>query len=591
MTTAAQVVARSPLLAWLEDPRADAGLRFSSQDGGWRCYAYPEFAELVSQAAAWVDVSAAGSGPVASVLPTGPAFAAALFGTLLAGRTPCPLAPPVALQRPDEYREHAARILRVARPSLVVTDRDLEAIVRDAAARAEVDDVVHVFAAPAERSDPPVRRSAEIALLQFTSGSSGSPRGVRVTQRNLEENVRMIRTWTRLRPSDECATWLPMFHDMGLIGCLITPVVTQNSVWIMAPEEFIRTPQRWLACFGRGSATIAVAPGFAFGYLLKRVEREALEGMDFSGWTTALIGAERIEPGTLLRFAQLTAPYGFRPEAYLFAYGLAEATLAVTGGTPRSAASLARVEWDRLGIGRPVHVCERARMRLADVERVAGASGWLASCGRAHPGVEVAIVDDEGGQVDEGRLGEIRIAGETVAAGYQGIDDVAASRFTDEGLQTGDAGFVLDGELYVVGRIGDSLTIRGRNLYMEDVEDKLTVLPGIRKGRCVAIAGTTSEGQVLVAVVEGERGPWVDAAGELLRHAVGSEVPVQILAGGPGTIERTSSGKPRRRAMWSRLIEGRLRGEVVLAWSPCERTGGSAGQRRREPGAPRTAPK
>lgn len=556
------------LLAWLDGPEARRGIRFARPGEDWDRHTWEAMARLVHQAAGRIaDERRERGTPVAIVLPTGPEFLAAFFGSLLVGGTPCPLAPPAALQDPRVYADHVAGMLGVADPALVVTAPELAGVVGQATAAAGLERGPLVLDLSGDEhagsgGERAREQPAELALLQFTSGSSGRPRAARVSWENLEANISMMAGWVGADvESDQLATWLPVHHDMGLIGCMLCPTVVQGETWAMRPEQFIRSPARWLACFGRHGATVGAAPTFGFAYATKRVRDDELEGMDFSRWRVATVGAERIDAGVLARFSERLAPYGFRRSTFVPGYGMAEATLLVTGRHAPEPAPVVRPAWAAMRFGEAVAVDETAT--LGD-HRVGDGIGWLVSCGSAHPGATVAVVDEDGSPLPGGHLGEVLVGGRSVAWGYHGDDTVGTARFVDGVLRTGDAGFLLGGELYVVGRIGDSLKVRGRSLYMEDLEARLARLDGIVRGRCVLFAGAEGEGDALVALVEGVPGDWAAAAARLLADEVGEAVTVHVLCGRRGSIARTSSGKPRRRVMWRQWIDGTLRAKALV---------------------------
>ena len=549
------------LLDWLDEPRAGHGMRFADEEGGWTLWEYPRLAALVGGAAEQIAaLRHAREGVVSLVLRSGPGFFAGFVGALAAGNTPSPLALPAFIRDRSQYVEHAASILRTAQPVLVLVDEGSEEIVAEAAEAAGLPGRVariEFRGGPADAAPPAA--PAELALLQFTSGSSGRPRAVRVTWENLEANVAMIRRWLRMRPDDATATWLPLYHDMGLIGCMVTPMVNQSDVWVMRPDQFIRDPVRWLECYGVHGAQLGVAPNFGFGYANKRLDDEALARMDFSEWRVATVGAERLDADVLGRFARRLEPRGFRASTFLPAYGLAEATLAVTGVPLGDVPRAVRPDWRGARFGEPLPI--DATTLLTDAERIGSGDGWLVGCGAPHPRVGVAIVGEDGGELPEAHLGEIAVTGPTVAAGYSG-EPGASTRFEGDRLLTGDAGFLLDGELYVMGRLGDSVKVRGRTVFVEDLEAR-TAAFGVPKGKCAVLAGTHAGANVLAAVVELPPGEWADELAAMLEREGDETARVTVVAAEPGSIERTSSGKPRRRVMWQRLVAGELPGRVV----------------------------
>jgi acyl-CoA synthetase (AMP-forming)/AMP-acid ligase II len=552
MSATAPVCAqRVALLAWLAEPRADRGVRFA-HDGGWRLHSYDELAAMTRRAAAQIAEHADPGPAVALLLGTGPDFIAGFYGSLLAGRTPCPIPPPGYYARADAYAAHVARILRSARPGLVICDRDLldqaeraaaiaglrrRPVVLDDASRA----VLH--------TEPP----ADLALLQFTSGSSGTPKGVRVTPANLETNIAQIVAWSRYDAKAEVASWLPLSHDMGLIGCLLVGVTHQGDVAVMRPDQFVRRPARWLERFGRHGASFTAAPTFAFAYAAKRLHPEDLSGMDLSAWRYAVIGAERVNAAPLRAFADLAACAGFSSATFAPAYGMAEATLAITGTPVGDVPVAARLDTVAVRFGGRL---DGPRATLTDPGLHDGPSPWLVASGPPLDGVRVGIIDESEQQLPEGHLGEIVVQGPTVASGYTTQPEGQSTRFADERLLTGDAGVLLDGQLYVIGRIGDAISVRGRSVYLEDVEARLEQIPGVPKGRLVVVAGA---GEV-VALVEAEPGPWISRAQEAMVAHCGTDVQVSVRCATRGAIARTSSGKPRRRLMWQQLLEERLGG-------------------------------
>jgi fatty-acyl-CoA synthase len=541
------------LLDWLDRPSDTRGIRFALDPDGWDLWTYERLAGAARKAGAeLVDAGVEAGDVVPIAIPTGAGFIAAYFGTLLAGATPAPLVPPTVFEDGERYVARTADLVRAA-GDLVATEPSLAEVVIDACSRAGGVPVVSLDLAERGGGDVAPRPPADLALLQFTSGSSGRPRGVRVGYDNLEANITMIRDWIDWREQDAGAHWLPLYHDMGLIGCTLTPTVYQRDLWIMRPEQFVMNPLRWLERFGRGGAAFTAGPNFAFAYAASKIKPDQVTDMDFSGWRGAIIGAERLDPGVLGRFAAMVEPYGFRREVYLPAYGMAEATLAVSILTPGRVARTVRPDWDAMTFGERVELADQAE--VGD-DRVGDGAGWLIGCGGPLPGVSFQIVDEDRRALPEGHLGEIRVEGETVAHGYVGTESGLTS-FDHGGVVTGDAGFVHDGELYVIGRLGDSVKVRGKTLYAEDLEAKLAAVPDVPAGRCVVLPGAEDE-TGLVAIVERGPGPWVDEAARVLSREAGREARVRVYTAERGSIMRTSSGKPRRRVMWRAFLDGEL---------------------------------
>lgn len=538
------------LLQWLNSPGSQRGIHFAGADDSWEFYSYDRLAVMARQQA-W-RLHAQGVGPghvVALVHGNSPEFVAAFFGCLMLGGTPAPVAPPARFQTAD-YQDHLTRIFRLGGVSVVSTTTRLASVVTQAARDSGV--VTAVADEPGlapEWPEEPV--ASTLGLLQFSSGTTGPSRGVLVPLTALEANLDMIESWTGGRAEDDAvATWVPLHHDMGLIGCLLCPVSRGVNVWLMEPEQFVRAPRRWLRCFGEYGATITAAPTFGLGHVLRRVSRDMLDGMNFAGWRVLIVGSERVDASVTGAFTRFLEPYGFSGRAVMPAYGLAEATLAVTGSRREDEVTEVCVDPASLVPGEQVRIGSGAVRPLK-----------LVGCGRPLPGMTVSIVDSGGKPVGERFLGEIELTGKSVARGY-----LTAGERSEQPLngmvRTGDAGFFLNGELFVAGRIGDGLKVRGRWLFAEDI-DSILATGEPRRGRFVSLLGSIDGADTVVVLADESA---VDVAVSLGPAVVNyaSGLRVLVLSVGRGGILRTTSGKPRRRAMWERLVTGEL--ETVTAW-------------------------
>ena len=542
------------LLDWLEAPRSERGVHFAKQGDGWAFESFAALGQRVRAVAAFLlDAGLERDDVVALVLADSGEFLAAFMGTLLAGGTPCPVVPPAYFRDPDEYVAHGAGILDAARPRWAIADDRLRPLVERAVTAAGSATTVLSLAGGDERHEVTPRAQARLALLQFTSGSSGRPRGVRVPREALEGNLRMIARWLGFGPERGMAHWLPLYHDLGLIGCTLSPLTHGGEVWVLRPDQFILDPIRWLEPLGTpGAAATTAAPNFGFVYALKRVDPAKLEGRDFSGCTGIVSAAERIDPVVMSRFAELLEPHGFRRSALSSAYGLAEATLAGTALYPPRTLGAIRVDWSALQFGDRVAASER--LDIAD-PRIEDGTEWVVGSGTAHPGIDVAIADEDGAPLADGLLGEIVVESACGGDGYVGDANAGTTRFVDGAIRTGDAGFVVDDELYVIGRMGDSLKARGRTIYMEDLEARLASIPGVSAGRSAVVGAP--DGTAIAAFVEREGGEWEEQAAVMLRRVVGGDIAVEVVACERGTIPRTSSGKPRRRMLWQQMADRR----------------------------------
>jgi len=553
--------AAEPLLDWLVRPREDAGLHVA-EASGWRFASYRDVAGRVRAFAAGLSARGLPTGTVVSLVCGEPEpFVVSFFGCLLAGMIPSPVMPRNGFRKATGYVEHVTRIFAAADPGLVVVGQDSAQLARQSLAlagvAAEVATVTEVLrgSAPGQAPQPAEPAPDRVALLQFTSGSSGDPKGVRVPWRALTANILAIRERLGLSAADRFAGWLPFFHDMGLIGQILTSVTTPMDLWILTPEQFIRDPKRWLECFGRQGATVTMSPGFGYTYAARRVRSEELAGLDFSGWRVAALGAERIDPGGVNGFSELVGPFGFDPGALVDGYGLAEATLAVTGGRPGDGSVLARVDGTAVEAGRPV-----GARRDGVLGRDPGSAEHLVSCGRPIGGMSVRILDDAGKPVPEGCMGEITVSGASLADGYQ-LADRRVIDFEPSGHRTGDAGFLYAGELFVVGRIGDCIKVRGSMVFAEDLEAELESVAGVGRGHVAVLLGRSHGVDRAVALVESSSPEgWHDRVLATLQARTSPQFHCSARVGRPGTISRTSSGKPRRRVMWRGFVADELTG-------------------------------
>jgi acyl-CoA synthetase (AMP-forming)/AMP-acid ligase II len=525
-------------------------------EASWEFQSYAQLADRVRSAARQLHEAGVERGDIVGIAEANcDDFATAFFGVLHAGATPLPLAPHASL---DVH--HAARlsaILRSASPAFVACSDDAIGDIASATRRAGCEAaLLRLGGGRVAAGDP--EEPAELALLQFTSGATGSPRGVRITRPNLESNVAMIGHWAGIDSITAGTSWLPLHHDMGLIG-LITWVCAQIDSWPLRPEQFILDPVRWLEPLATGGTTSTAAPNFAFSYAARRVAPERLRGLDFSGWRSAIVGAERVIPAALAAFAELLADHGFRPEAFCPAYGMAEATLAVTGDPIGRLARMVRIGWERMDVGKPVEI--RDTRPITDASRV-DSTGFVLSCGPPLAGVTVEVIADDGSPLPEGTLGEITIEGPSVAAGYH-TDEIGGTRFDEGRILTGDAGFMLDGELFVIGRMGDSIKLGGRHVWAESLEIQIAAAIGTAPHRCLVVSAPGAVSETVAVLVEGPRRDWVDTAASLVRSEVGAAADLVLYAAEPGTILRTTSGKPRRREMWRQLTSDGIAAERV----------------------------
>ncbi|WP_433662897.1 AMP-binding protein [Nocardia sp. CA-128927] len=547
---------------WLADPAGRAGIHLADEADGWDFRSYAELAEQTWSIAALMRQHGMGSGDGACVImPTGFPCVAAFYAVWACGGVFTPVAPPMFGDL-DQIIAHIAAILVQARPRLVVTSTEFEQFVRQAATAAGRTDEPLVIDASTLRPCPPEERvfgaPDECALLQFTSGSTAAPRGVRVSWHNLANNIAMISALVEWRHGEAMVSWLPLYHDMGLVGAFLTTVTNQGDLYLMRPDQFVREPVRWLRAMAH--AQHSPSPSFALGYVAHRVSPEEIADLDLSGWRTLAVGSEPVEVADLQSFANLTGPLGFSMNAYTLAYGLAESTLMVTSSARHRPITALRIDTPTLRFGEPVTILEREL--LDDTHRVDGA-GWITGLGYSTTESTVTVVDEEGHELPDGTLGEMVVVGDSVALGYSDDSDNASTRIVGGALYSGDAGFLHRGEVFVLGRMGSSLKVRGRSVFMEDIESRVAQETGVTKGKLAAVAITEPGEQGIALFAESKPGEWISEARKIIRGELGPAQTVTIVTGPRGIIRRTSSGKPRRRYMWEQFRSGALADAVV----------------------------
>ncbi|HVP62537.1 MAG TPA: AMP-binding protein [Myxococcaceae bacterium] len=489
---------------------------------------------------------------VALVLPTGADFMDAFFGTLLAGAVPVPLYPPVRLGRLPEYHAATARMLQLSGAVVLLSagrvGRLLGEAVRQAGPRLGLRNVASLRDAGAPSLARPADAGA-LALVQFSSGSTVDPKPVALSHQAVLAQTDALRA---LMPDDTPddpqlgVSWLPLYHDMGLIGCLLSAMTYPGPLVLLGPEVFLGRPALWLRALSRHRGTMSVAPSFAYAVCARRVKDEEMDGADLSRWRLALNGAEQVSVEAARRFSERFARWGFRSAALMPVYGLAEAALAVTFSPPRS----------------PLRTVPVDPLELAREGQVRPGSRVLASVGVPVPGVTVEVRDEAGAVLPEGVVGRIHARGPSIMEGY--LDQPEATRAALDGgwLDTGDLGFVKDGELVVCGRAKDVVVLRGANHAPQEFEDALDGVKGVRTGCAVALGFVPpgGDGEELLLLVETtpEAGPELV---DRIRAAVAEHTgvrphTVQLLA--PGTLPRTSSGKLRRSEALRRWTTGTL---------------------------------
>jgi acyl-CoA synthetase (AMP-forming)/AMP-acid ligase II len=505
--------------------------------------------------------------------PSGMEFVAAFFGCLYAGVVAVPAYPP----RRNQNMSRLQAIVTSSQAALGLTTSSLLSDIEDRFAKEPelpelcwlaTDNIASDLAAVWQE---PEVNSNTLAFLQYTSGSTGTPKGVMVSHGNILHNSAMIHKNFAHTPSSKGVIWLPLYHDMGLIGGVIQPLYAGFPVTLMSPVDFLQKPIRWLQAISRCKATTSGGPNFAYDLCVRKIKPEHLTGIDLSSWEVAFTGAEPIRAETLEQFARTFGDYGFRREAFHACYGMAETTLMVSGSLNTVPPVVHLVDGSAL---------ERNRV-VADASGQ-GVTRAIVSCGRNLLDQKILIVDPETlTPCSFDRVGEIWVSSPSVAQGYWNRPEETEKTFhayladTGEGpfLRTGDLGFWQDGELYITGRIKDVIIIRGQNHYPQDIE--LTVEkshPSLRPGCGAAFAVEVKNEERLVVVQEVERSYLrkldVNEVVENIRQAVTAEHALQVYATllvKTSSIPKTSSGKVQRHACRAGFLTGSL--NVVEDWS------------------------
>jgi acyl carrier protein len=534
-------------------------------------------------------------GSVALMLPTSRQFFVSYAGILLAGAVPVPIYPPFRADRIEEYAERQSAILNNAGVCLLLTFRRAETVAKLLEPRVKtlqgVVDAEKLLDA-AQKEPPPapgalpayisgsrLRRGSDLALLQYTSGSTGDPKGVTLTHSNLLANMRAIAEVVEVGPGDVGVSWLPLYHDMGLIGAWLTLLLHGVPLVVLSPLAFLTRPERWLQAISRYKGTIAAAPNFAYELCARKISDQAMEGMDLRSWRAALNGAEPVNPETLERFTNRFAKHGFRREAMLPVYGLAEASLGVTFPPLSRGPKVDRVERERFTTeGRALPAGDEDENAIAFV-----------SSGMALPGHEVMITNKEGNPQPERTEGFLWFRGPSATGGYYKNEEASAKLFSGgpahtEGayrwVNSGDRAYQADGEIYITGRVKDIIIKGGRNLYPHEVEELASRVEGIRKGCVVAfgVKGDETGTEKLVIVAESReqdparRGALVGAINDRVSRGLGLP-PDHVELIRPGSVPKTSSGKLRRDETKQLYLAGTLSAAKPPAWVQIARLG------------------
>jgi acyl-CoA synthetase (AMP-forming)/AMP-acid ligase II len=511
---------------------------------------------------------------VALMLPTGTDFFTAFFGILYTGAVPVPIYPPMQLSRIEEYLRRQAGILRNAEARILVTVPEalrlgglLRGLVPSLSA---IESVGSLTMAPGQTPMPTLGDPAATGLIQYTSGSTGEPKGVVLSHANLLANIRAIIKAIDATSAEVMLSWLPLYHDMGLIGAWLAPLYVGAPCYIMSPLSFLARPQSWLWASHRYRATVSAAPNFAFELCLKQIDDVDLAGLDLSSLRFVANGAEPVSILTLRRFTERFGRYGFRPGAMAPVYGLAECAVALALPPPGRVPVIDRVRREALsrrGSADPAPPDDQGAIEII-------------ACGRPVPGHEIRIVDDAGRELEERREGRLEFRGPSATSGYFRNEAKTRELFRDGWLDSGDRAYMANGDVFITGRIKDIIIRAGQHIYPHEVEEAVGDIARLIKGGVAVfgVADPASGTERIVILAEtaeaaaSERDLLKAHARTVVTTILGSP-PDDIVLVQPGTVPKTSSGKIRRAAAKDHYLAQRfdlprraLRWQLASLW-------------------------
>jgi fatty-acyl-CoA synthase len=509
---------------------------------------------------------------VALILPNNDDFVLCFLGAIRAGIIPAPIYPPMALGQLQPYLDNTRHIVAKSGARVLVTTTRIKRLLGTVQAACPALEQVVAIEGIRESSEPLKHDRIgldDVAFLQFTSGSTSRPKGVTLTHANLAANIKCImEDGLRVRQDDVGISWLPLYHDMGLIGFVLAPLYHRVPIVYLPSLLFLKRPVTWFQAFARHAGSIAYAPNFAYALCIKRIRSSDVEGLDLSRWRVAGCGAEPIRPETLEAFVEAFGRTGFRKEALCASYGMAESSLAVAfselGEGPKTLDLDGPTLWEK---GEAARVAEGTSNAVR-----------LVSCGRAFPDhtIKIFAPDDPSSErpLPENRVGEIRLGGPSVMGGYWEDAERTREAFAGGLLRTGDLGFLSDGHLFICGRSKELIIVNGRNYYPQDMEWEASKVAGVRKGNVVAFGAADPTGaerdreRVVLAFEVQEVERMAQSAGLVaeVRKAVQEGMGLtldDVVPLLPGALPKTSSGKLQRSRTRELYETGELMGRTT----------------------------
>lgn len=505
-------------------------------------------------------------GTVAIMLPTCEEFFSSFFGVLLAGGIPVPIYPPFRPDQIADYAKREAKILQNAEVRFLITFHRAETLSKILQSFIpSLKEVVTAANLMTSKGSLPTfdLQGEDPAFIQYTSGSTSDPKGVLLSHDNLLANLRAVGQAINISPNDRVVSWLPLYHDMGLIGAWLGSLYFGIPATILSPLFFLNRPERWLWAIHYYRATLSAGPNFAYELCARRIKDESIQGLDLSSWRLALNGAETVYAKTIRRFTKKYAPFGFKAETLFPVYGLAESSVALSfpplGRVPRI---------DKV-------IRESLENERHAIPALATTKHWLefVSCGKAIPGHAIRIVDDDNQNLTERLVGNVQFQGPSSMQGYY-RNPVATQTVHHHGWwDTGDLGYCADGELFITGRKKDVIIKAGRNLYAAELEDLAAEVTGVRKGCVVAFAVSEPKSGTEKLVIVAETNEKKSTLHGQIKAQITDKItetigipPDQIILVPPKTIPKTSSGKLRRASCKERYLQGNLTKKMSPAW-------------------------
>lgn len=540
------------------------GLNFHDARGTLvRPYPFREMREdALAQARRLIAAGVKPEDRIALIAETGAEFAALFFGVIYAGAWPVPLPLPTSFGGSQHYIDQLSVQLESCDPKMLFYPAELAAMAGEAARLRGVEGIDwESFAArAAPETELPQATTGDIAYLQYSSGSTRFPHGVAITHHALLNNLSAHSHGMELRESDRCVSWLPWYHDMGLVGCFLSIVANQVSTDYLKTEDFARRPLAWLDLITRNAGTtLSYSPTFGYDICARRMssQTKASDRFDLSRWRVAGNGADMIRPDVMQSFVDAFADAGFKASAFLPSYGLAEATLAVSIMPPGEGIVVELVEETQLSGS--AHGADRPQRFRA-----------IVNCGKPVKDMEVQIREEDGTPLPERAIGKVWCRGPSVMVGYFRDQASTDACMVDGWLDTGDMGYMSDGYVYIVGRAKDMIIINGKNHWPQDIEWAVEQLPGFKQGDIAAFAITTPGGEETPAVLvqcrtsdDAERQKLREEIRERVRTVTGMNCVVELIP--PRTLPRTSSGKLSRAKARNLYLNGEIKPYDIAA--------------------------